>query len=413
MKVEIISIGDELLIGQIVNTNASWLGQFLNNYGLTTNKCITIGDNLLQIIDSFEEAEKDCDIVIITGGLGPTKDDLTKEALCKYFDTKLIFNEKVFEQVKTFLENRSGTMNELNSSQAMIPENSIPLTNIYGTAPGLWIEKHNKIFIALPGVPYEMKTLMENEVIPRLIKRFSLGEIFHKNILTIGIAEALLAEKLKEFENSLEPEIKLAYLPSPGIVKLRLSTYNSLNKELIENKVKQIFDIIPEYIVSTENENINEVIGKLLIKNQKTISTAESCTGGSISKMITAVPGSSEYYNGSIIAYSNKVKEEILRVPNEIISKYGAVSQQVVELMALNANKIFNTDYSLATSGIAGPTGGTKDKPIGTVWIAVAENDKVISKKYLFGDIRERNIEKASIYALNMLRLKILNFSII
>jgi nicotinamide-nucleotide amidase len=413
VKVEIISIGDELLIGQIVNTNASWLGQFLNNYGLTTNKCITIGDNLLQIIDSFEEAEKDCDIVIITGGLGPTKDDLTKEALCKYFDTKLIFNEKVFEQVKTFLENRSGTMNELNSSQAMIPENSIPLTNIYGTAPGLWIEKHNKIFIALPGVPYEMKTLMENEVIPRLIKRFSLGEIFHKNILTIGIAEALLAEKLKEFENSLEPEIKLAYLPSPGIVKLRLSTYNSLNKELIENKVKQIFDIIPEYIVSTENENINEVIGKLLIKNQKTISTAESCTGGSISKMITAVPGSSEYYNGSIIAYSNKVKEEILRVPNEIISKYGAVSQQVVELMALNANKIFNTDYSLATSGIAGPTGGTKDKPIGTVWIAVAENDKVISKKYLFGDIRERNIEKASIYALNMLRLKILNFSII
>jgi len=410
MKAEIISIGDELLIGQIINTNSSWIATQLNLIGIMVNRVTAIGDSKQQILSSIDEAMHRSQIVLITGGLGPTSDDITKPALCEYFNTTLVFDAKVFSQIEIFLKIHGGSMNELNRSQALVPQNATVIQNYFGTAPGLWFRKNDTNFISMPGVPFEMEAMMLNNIIPEIKNLFKLPVIYHKTILTTGIPESKLALNIKNWENFLPKDIKLAYLPSPGIVRLRLSGFGtSLIKDRIEEEILKLKEILGDAIYGYDDDKLENEIGKLLTSINKTLSTAESCTGGNIARLITSVSGSSEYFLGGIIAYSNKIKIRNLGVDKEIIKEHGAISKDVVESMAKGAIKVLNSDYAIAVTGIAGPTGGTKEKPIGTTWIAVASNDNIISGKFSFGDNRERNIIRASIAALNMLRTFIIN----
>jgi nicotinamide-nucleotide amidase len=417
MLAELISIGDELLIGQVINTNAAWIAIQLNNIGVDIKQISVISDERQHIISALDDAKKRADLIITTGGIGPTSDDITKQTLCEYFNTRLVFNEEAYKDIQELFKKRNYPVTESNKKQAELPENCISIKNHNGTARGMWFKKEGKIFISLPGVPFEMKAMITEYIIPKLQSHISnLSSqipdfIIHKNILTQGIGESFLSEKIAEWESALPRDIKLAYLPSPGIVRLRLTAKgNDKNKltELINSQISKLKSLISDYIYGYDNDTLEEIIGKLLNEKGRTLSTAESCTGGYIAHRITSVTGSSNYYTGSVIAYSNLIKENILKVSPDIINKYGAVSEEVVREMAANVRALFKTDYSVAVSGIAGPDGGTPEKPVGTTWIAIATPQIVYAQKFLFGDNRERNIIRTSLTALNMLRKQIL-----
>ena len=411
MNVEIITIGDEILIGQIVDTNSAWMGSRLNEYGMEVIRISSISDKKEEIVKTLDDAAQRADIVLVTGGLGPTKDDITKHTLCEYFNTELVFSEEVLKDIENLLKPRGVVINQLNRDQALVPKSCKVVRNPVGTAPAMWFEKNNTIFVSMPGVPFEMKQIMEQSILPELQKRFHTNTILHRTILTHGIAESMLAEKLETWENALPKCISLAYLPSPGLNRLRLTARGENHDELesiVDFEVKKLYQIIPEHIFGEADQNMAQVVGDLLKNKNQTLSTAESCTGGNIAHVITLNSGSSEYFTGSVVAYSNSVKSAILNVQPEILEKHGAVSQQVVEAMAIGVKNRLQTDYAIATSGIAGPTGGTSEKPVGTVWIAIASPNKVYAERFSFGKNREHNIERSTIYALNLLRQMIL-----
>lgn len=411
MNAEIISIGDELLIGQVVNTNASWMAEQLNKSGINVVQISSVSDKADHILKSLKEAISRAEIILLTGGLGPTKDDITKTTLMEYFGAKPIFHEPTFEHIKELFGLRNYAVTEVNKMQAEIPDNCIPLPNRVGTAVGMWFEQDGKIIVSMPGVPFEMKALMSEQVIPKLLKTFNIGNISQKTIMTTGIGESMLAEKIEEWENSLPTNIKLAYLPQPGIVRLRISAAGE-DKTDLETLLKTYSDnlqkYVPKAIFGYDDISIEEVLGNLLRDLGKTVSTAESCTGGYIAHLLTSISGSSNYFTGSVISYTNEVKEKQLSVSKTDLDKYGAVSQQVVEQMAVGVRELLNTDYSMATSGIAGPDGGTDEKPVGTVWIAVANDQGVKSQLFHFGEHRGRNIRRSALSAMNMLRLELL-----
>ena len=407
MKAEIITIGDEILIGQIIDTNSAWIAEQFNLNGIEIYQITSVHDDHKHILEAIKKAEEKVDLVILTGGLGPTKDDITKNALCDYFNTKLIFHEPTFEHIKTRFTKLNIDVNKLNRDQALVPESCTVLFNKAGTAPGLWFEKNDTYFVSVPGVPFEMKYLVEQEILPRLRKSGKTRAIYHKTVLTQGIPESMLAMKLEQWEDALPENIKLAYLPSPMAVRLRLSAIgNNENvlRELVEAEIEKLQKIIPDQIYGFNNETMAEVIGRILKLNGKTLAVAESCTGGYISHLITSLPGCSDFFNGAVTAYSNLIKENILGVNPENILEFGAVSEQVAKEMAVGVRKVFNSDFALATTGIAGPDGGTEEKPVGTVWIAVASENDVIAQKFIFGDNRERNISRSSQTALQILR---------
>ncbi len=412
MKAEIITIGDEILIGQIVDTNSAWMGQQLNMLGIEVYQVTSVHDDHDHIMKAISEAEQNVDLVLITGGLGPTKDDITKKCLCEYFETELVFHPEVLEHVKLLLSSRNVAINQLNRDQALLPANCIVLHNSAGTASGMWFEKNGTIFISMPGVPFEMEAIMTEEVFPRLKHLGKSQSIVHKTVLTIGVPESMLAERIEKWEDALPKYIKLAYLPSPMMVKLRLSGYGSDEialKNEIGKQVEKLLSIIPEAVFGYDNDNMGIALGRILTSIGKTMATAESCTGGSIAQFITSNPGSSAYFKGGVVAYSNEIKNKILEVPVEIIEKYGAVSQEVAEMMAIGIRKVLDVDFAVSTTGIAGPDGGSDEKPVGTVWIAVAGPNGVSSKKYVFKHNRERNILRSTHTALNMLRIFIRN----
>jgi nicotinamide-nucleotide amidase len=407
MKLDIISIGDELLIGQTLNTNANWIAKHLDHIGFSIRQQITISDEESTILAAVKDALTFTDVILITGGLGPTNDDLTMPVLNKYFGGKLVRDEKVYAHIEQLVTSRGFDMNENNQKQALVPDNCKVVHNPNGTAPGLWFEKDNKVVVAMPGVPFEMKAMLSETIIPLLKEKYTLPEIVHQMVYTQGIPESVLMAIISEWENQLPKTIKLAYLPSPGRVKLRLSTIGKVRETLQQNinqEVDKLQLIIGDNIYATDEESIAEAIGKLLISKKQTIATAESCTGGYIAHLITSVSGSSEYYKGSVIAYANEVKEKELNVNAHDIEQYGVVSKEVVEQMAWGIKNKMKTDYAISTSGIAGPLGGSDEKPVGTVWIGVATPKGVKSEKFVFGKQRTVNIERAAIAALGMLR---------
>jgi len=410
MNAEIITIGDEILIGQIVDTNSVWIANELNSIGIDVIRKSSVSDSKSEIIKAIDYAKNSADIILLTGGLGPTDDDCTKDALADYYNVELIENSDVLNHISELINKRSGFLNQRNINQAKVPSNCKVIPNSIGTAPGMWFNDGNKKIISMPGVPFEMKEMMSKFILPELKKANTNDYIIHKLVLTQGLPESKLAETIESWENNLPEEIKLAYLPSPGIIKLRLSARGT-NQEYLQTQIsKQISllqEIIPDYICGYDSEQLEDVIAKLLLTKGITLSIAESCTGGYISHLITSISGSSAYFKGSIIAYSNEIKENILNISKSNLEAYGAVSKQVVEEMAIHVRELFNTDFSIATSGIAGPTGGSQEKPVGTIWIAIADKNGVISLKYIFGDNRFRNIQRASLTALNMLQKRV------
>ena len=413
MKCEVISIGDELLIGQTINTNASWIGEQLNNLGFNISHGAVISDNKEDIISALKNAANRSDVIIITGGLGPTKDDITKHTLTEYFNTSLELNKDIETSIIAYFKSVNRPILKSNLDQALLPKSCQVLSNSRGTASGMWFEKNNIIYISLPGVPYEMKGIMKEHVIPKLLSKMG-GEkvLVNKTIRTHGMGESFLAEIIKSWEDNLgNDNIKLAYLPSPGIVKLRLSVVG-LDQLILEKKLDNAIDelkaLIPDQIYGYGNVTMEGIVGNLLKERELTVATAESCTGGSIAKMLTSISGSSSYFNGSIVSYTNKSKVDLLNVDNNDIDNFGAVSQQVVEQMAEGVRNKLHTDYGISTSGIAGPSGGTKEKPVGTVWIAVSSKNRIVSKKLKLGYNRERNIHVSSLSVLNLLRLELL-----
>ncbi|MFT5779918.1 MAG: nicotinamide-nucleotide amidase [Crocinitomicaceae bacterium] len=413
MKVELISVGDELLIGQTVNTNAAWIGAELSVRGGNVVFTTVIQDTEEAIIDSIDHAFKRVDVIIITGGLGPTKDDITKFTLCKYFDTELEIDQDVLKHVESFFRARGREMLEVNIQQAALPKACQILKNDVGTASGMWFEKDGKILVSLPGVPYEMKHLMSAHVFARLNERFLMKAIYHRTLKTQGIGESFLAERIADIEDDIRAHnISLAYLPSPGQVRLRITSEMSQEKkDQIENYLHQIEERLPRYVYGRDKIRLTEVVGKLLLNKGVTVGTVESCTGGALASEIVAVSGSSDYFLGSFVSYSYELKSSLVGVKMEDIVKEGAVSETVVLQMATGGRKTLGVDYCLAASGIAGPGGGTEDKPVGTVWIALATPDRVIAKKFLFGENRERNIRKTVLTALNLLRCELLELS--
>jgi len=414
MKCEIISIGDELLIGQTINTNASWIGEKMNHLGIDVVHGAVISDKSEDIILALSAASKRAELVIITGGLGPTKDDITKRTLCDYFDTTLELVPEIELKIVKHFKERGLPILQTNLDQALLPKACKVLSNTRGSASGMQFEKNNVVFISLPGVPYEMKGLINDHVFPALVEKMGGGRILvNKTVRTHGLGESFLAEIIKSWEESLlNAGIKLAYLPSPANVKLRLTAVGSdeaLLNEQLEGYIDQLQKFIPDNIYGFDKDRMEYVVGDLLFQKKLTVSTAESCTGGSVAQLLTSKSGSSAYYFGSIVSYSNEAKSNLLGVCANDLENYGAVSQQVVEQMAMGVREKLNTDYGLATSGIAGPTGGTKEKPVGTIWIAVANSQKVISKKLNLGYNREQNILASSISVLNLLRLELLN----
>lgn len=407
MKAEIITIGDEILIGQVTDSNSAWMAKALNEIGITVVRITTISDHPQAIKDALNEAVERADLILITGGLGPTRDDITKYALTEYFGSKLVRDENALLKIKEFLASRGVEPSDLNLNQALLPDNCVAIPNRYGTANGMWFKKDSKDIISMPGVPYEMKSMMTGHILPELRKKHDLPVIIHKTVITQGIPESHLARLLSDYEQQLQENIRLAYLPSPGLVRLRLSITGKdkqKTEKLIQEALEELMTLLPEYITGIEDENIEKQIGEMLVKKGSTLATAESCTGGNIAHLITSVPGSSRYFKGSVVAYSNEIKEKVLGVKKEILEKFGAVSEPVVKEMAAGIRKLYQSDYAIATSGIAGPEGGSADKPVGTTWIAVASAGHIQADKYLFGNLRSTNIQKASLTALNMLR---------
>lgn len=405
-RAEIISIGDEILIGQTINTNAGWLGEQLSLIGISVQEVVVITDNKDHILRAVTQSLARVDLVIITGGLGPTKDDITKETLAEFFDSELVMDEDVLARIERYFEKKGRTILDSNVKQAALPEKAKIIRNDFGTASGMWFERDDKVVLSMPGVPYEMKDMMEREVLDMIQERFGSTDIVHRTVLTQGIGESTLANKIETWEDEIRDRgLKLAYLPSPGIVRLRVSAIDLKDGEKQATRaIEELKQIIPEHIFGFEKDSIEEIIGALLKQKKATMSTAESCTGGLISHMITSVSGSSEYFEGAVVSYSNDLKMNFLQVDAEDLKNNGAVSRSVVEQMAKGGCKVMDTDYCVATSGIAGPTGGVPGKPIGMVWIAVAGPNGVTSEMFNFGDNRERNIKRSALSALNMLR---------
>lgn len=413
MKATIVTIGDEILIGQIVDTNSGFIAKSLDKIGVDIHEMISISDNKQHILDTFTKLQNQVDLVIITGGLGPTKDDITKKTFCDYFEDTLLENKEVLAHVTQLIESIfKRPITQMNRDQALVPTKCHVLFNKMGTAPGMWMKKENTVFISLPGVPYEMKYLVENEIIPKVVREYNRPYIIHKTILTYGQGESLVAEKIEDWENNLPEFIKLAYLPSPGRVRLRLSargTDKEILEKAIEENVNSLTKIIGDIIVGfDDNETIEVVIGKLLAQKQLTIATAESCTGGSIASLLTSVAGSSSYFKGSVVSYATKVKETVLEIPHELIEKHSVVSAQVAKKMALQAQKMFKSDYAIATTGNAGPSKGDSDAAVGTVFIALATPQMVVVEEFNFGEPREKVILRAVNKSLEMLQKEIL-----
>lgn len=413
MNVFVISIGDELLLGQTVNTNASWIGTEIAKIGGEVIEGSTIRDSKQVILDALDYSLRSADVVIITGGLGPTKDDITKYTLCEYFNTELEIHQPTLDHITDFFTKRGREMLETNIQQAALPKASEILFNANGTAPGMWFEKDEKIVVSLPGVPYEMKAIMTDEVLPRLQRRFELEAHYYRTVHTQGIGESFLAEKISDIEDSLRAEgLGLAYLPSPGLVRLRLTgKRNEQDKTLIEKYIDQLSQRLEKFVFGFDGALLPQVVGQLLMDKELTVSTVESCTGGALASSITSIPGSSGYYLGSFLTYSNQLKNKLTGVSEQDLMDFGAVSQQVVEAMALGGLKNLETDYCVATSGVAGPDGGSDEKPVGTVWIGVASKNRVFSKRFQFGTDRSRNIEISVNTALNLLRCEILGLN--
>jgi len=411
IRAEIMTIGDEILFGQITDTNTQWIGSELTSIGIRPIRKLSVGDNPQDILDALGEFFKRADLLIITGGLGPTKDDLTKHTLCKYFDTELAINEDALELITSFFEKRGRVMTELNRQQAAVPLNCTYLRNDWGTAPGMWFERDGKIVVSLPGVPHEMKNLMTYRVIPLLNGFFDTPAIQHKIIRTIGIGESFLAELIENWEDNLPAHIKLAYLPHFGQVKLRLTatgeSFEVLSNDISE-QVAAVMPLISKYIFGYDGDELESVVGKILIDQNATLSTAESCTGGFVAHKITSIPGSSAYFLGSVVAYDNEVKKNTLGVSDEVLQEFGAVSEQAVVAMAEGVRKRMNSTYSIATSGVAGPGGGTPEKPVGTVWIACATPGETHSRLLKLTNHRPVNVELTSTYVLDLLRKSIL-----
>lgn len=412
MKAEILSIGDELLIGQVVNTNSSRIAEMLNAHGFSVSWISTISDTAGAIREALDIASDRADVVISTGGLGPTSDDRTRDVLVDYFGGELVFHQQQYEHVEAFFKKRNMPMLESNRQQAMVPDAATLLANEIGTAAGMLFKRNGTLYFFLPGVPFEMLRLMETSVIPELKKVFKASIRKQKTILTFGMGESFLAEKIKDIEENLPPHIKLAYLPSPQRVRLRLTAEGG-SGELVQNELQYYVDKIeariPELVFGEDNQRMEEVVGSLLQEKSARLATAESCTGGTIAQLITSVPGSSACFQGAVVAYSNEIKQNILNVKSDSLVAYGAVSEAVVREMAEGVKKKFQVDYALATSGIAGPEGGTEEKPVGTVWFALAGPHGTITKKMVFGKDRHRNILRSSYFALNMLRLELLS----
>ncbi|MBS1947822.1 MAG: CinA family nicotinamide mononucleotide deamidase-related protein [Bacteroidetes bacterium] len=408
----IITIGDELLIGQVVDTNSAWMAGELIKAGIWVNHRVAVGDIWNDIWKVLDEESRSAHIILITGGLGPTADDITKPLLCEYFGGKMIVDEAALANVKNIFENiLKRPMLERNLQQAEVPDCCTVIQNKRGTAPGMWFEKAGRIFVSMPGVPNEMKGMMSDDIIPLLLKHFTLPFIMHKTLLTAGIGESFLAEHIKEFEASLPGHIKIAYLPNYGMLRLRL-TSSGENKKELEKELYNRFDVlkhlVAEWMVIDDDKTMQEAIGKLLLSKNKTIGTAESCTGGYIAHLITTVPGSSAYYKGSVVSYANETKKNVLHVNSQTLETVGAVSEETVCQMAKGALELLDTDYIIATSGIMGPDGGTPEKPAGTVWMAVGTKKKIIAQKFYFRFDRIRNIELTATYALNMARKSII-----
>ncbi|MBQ3749752.1 MAG: competence/damage-inducible protein A [Bacteroidales bacterium] len=409
----LINIGDELLIGQVVNTNAAFIGQQMTAAGFELTDVITIGDDGLAIREAVERAMSKTDVVLMTGGLGPTKDDITKKVICDIFQRELVIDEATLKQVTEMFAARGMELTETNRQQAAVPDGCVVLTNTLGTAPGLWLEKDGKVLISLPGVPFEMEKLIKDEVLPRLkAGKFRSSSLLYKVVQCTNITESGLSDMLEEYEKQLPEGFKLAYLPKPGIIRLRLTAEGN-DTEQLQTTLDQQFDLlkqqVAEYAFTDEDIELEEVVGRLLVKAGKTMATAESCTGGYIAHLITSVPGSSRYFQGSLVSYSNDIKRDLLNVREDNLKRRGAVSEPVVSDMALNAMGLFDVDYTIATSGIAGPDGGTPEKPVGTVWIAVATPVRLATKEFRFGSRmgRKQIIERAARAALNMLRIEI------
>jgi nicotinamide-nucleotide amidase len=406
MIAEIITIGDEILIGQIVDTNSAWMAQKLNLAGIKVKQITSISDDRNDILNTLHQASQRADIILITGGLGPTKDDITKKTLAEYFQTGLRTDFDALENVKQIFARYKVEVSEINKKQAEVLENCTILLNKNGTAPGMWVEEKQKIYVSMPGVPFEMMYMMEDLVIPKIKEKFKLPNIYHHTILTAGIGESILAEKISYIEDSLPEHIKLAYLPRLGMVRLRLSgsgpDANSLNTEILAFS-KKIIDQIREYVIIESDTALEKAILDFMQSKKLTLTTAESCTGGYISHLITQHPGSSKVFLGGAVSYSNQLKVSMLGVSEQTLLDFGAVSEEIVREMATGAQHKYNSDYSISVSGIAGPDGGSIEKPVGTVWIAVSGKSKILTKKYTFGNKRAQNIERASISALTLL----------
>ncbi|WP_395065317.1 CinA family nicotinamide mononucleotide deamidase-related protein [Flavobacterium sp.] len=413
MKATIVTIGDEILIGQIIDTNSGFIAKSLDKIGIQITEMLSISDDKKQILDTFLSLQNKVDLVVITGGLGPTKDDITKHTFCEYFDDKLIQNDEVLDHVTALIEgifNRPIT--QMNKDQALVPSKCHVLFNKVGTAPGMWMKKENTVFISLPGVPYEMKYLVENEILPKVVREYKRPYILHKTILTYGQGESLVAERIEDWENNLPEFIKLAYLPAPGRVRLRLSARGT-NKEILEKAIDEnvisLTKIIGDIIVGfDEDETIEVVLGRLLTQQGKTISTAESCTGGKIAQVFASVSGASSYFVGSVVSYATETKVSVLGVSQQAIDAFSVVSSQVATQMALGVQKLMKTDYAIATTGNAGPLKGDADATIGTVFIALATPSGVIVEEFNFGQPREKVIDRAVNKAFEMIQKEIL-----
>ena len=412
MQAEIITIGDEILIGQVVDTNSAFISKELNKIGVSVYQITSIQDDKEHILKSLKEAEQNADIIIITGGLGPTKDDITKTTLAEYFNDNLVQSDAVLENIKNLWKQYiKQSLSQVNIDQALIPSKSTVLMNRFGSAPGMWLQKESKVFVSLPGVPFEMKALMNHEVLPRLQEQFELPFIQHKTLLVYGVGESKLAERIEDWEDSLPAFIKLAYLPNLGMVRLRLSAKGT-NEELVINEMnKQVALLLPqiekEFVGFEEDGALEVLIGKRLASLGKTMATAESCTGGKIAERITSISGASTYFKGSIVSYATEAKIDVLQIDEEVINKNSVVSIEVAEAMAKNARKIFKTDYAIATTGNAGPTKGDADVEVGTVCIAIATPNGVFSEIFTLGNHRIKVINKAVNKAFEMLQKEI------
>ncbi|MEA5061798.1 MAG: CinA family nicotinamide mononucleotide deamidase-related protein [Petrimonas sp.] len=396
MKIEIITVGDEILIGQIIDTNSAWMAAELTREGFEIVAITTVGDQAQNIIRALDTAFSRADVLLMTGGIGPTKDDITKKTLCNYFNTDLIFDESVFQNINRLFAHKNYKLNELTKNQAFVPKDCTVIQNKAGTAPLLWFEQKGKILVSMPGVPFEMKVAITGEIIPRLRKQFLSIDYLKSSFLVSGITESALAILLEDFEAKLPGNFSLAYLPSYGLIRLRLSAWGKENLSEMEFQEGRLRETLHEVLVADGDQPLEALLGEALRSNNLTVSTAESCTGGSIAHRITLVPGASAYYKGSVISYDNTVKTSMLDVDSKSIETYGAVSREVVEQMAQNVSEKLKTDCSIAVSGIAGPDGGTLEKPVGTVWICTRMHNETVTQKYQFGTSREENINRTT-----------------